>query len=333
MAVKVYHRFLERTDEEPIRSLFGHLHADETRHVAYWSGLLERVRRNEIGELFEAPEKILFELGSVAEHALSLQRNTIRRTPRDTNSLLLSAVNMEYVLLHPSFLVLFDFADILPNHRTMEDEYMIHMDHLCSALNTQEGANPMFPLFGKLLRRVWRETKRLVTLNQSDMLSGVLNRRGFHMQIRPLFFLAERKGYPVAVMIVDVDKFKLVNDRYGHQAGDRVIKLVAEAVRINMRQSDIVARYGGDEFIVFLLDTRPEALEETAKKIKECAEKSSKAVAPVTVSIGIASLTPRGDIDRTIEHMIGEADQALYEVKEAGRDGYRLRVLEGEGRV
>jgi diguanylate cyclase (GGDEF)-like protein len=288
---------------------------------------LERVRRNDVGELFEAPEKVLYELGAVAENSLSFQREILRRTPRDAGTLLYSAVNMEYVLLHPSFLVLFDFSDILPNHRTMEDEYTIHMDHLCGALNAQEGENPMFPLFGELLRRVWRETKRLVTLNQSDSLSGTLNRRGFSQQLRPLLYLAERKDYPVAVMIVDVDRFKDVNDVYGHQAGDRVIRLVADAIRNNVRQSDIVARYGGDEFIVFMLDARPDALEDAARKIKDFAEQKSRAVAPVTVSIGIASCQPRGDIDRALDRLSREADGALYEVKEAGRNGYRLRVL------
>lgn len=326
-AVKVYRRFMETTENEPMSSLFSALHEDETRHVTYWRGLLERVRTNNVGELFEAPDKLLYELEGVADNAVRLQHETLNRTPRDVNALLLATVNMEYVLLHPSFLVLFDFSDILPNRRTMEDEYVIHMDHICRALNAQKAENPMFPLFGELLRRVWHETKRLVTLNQSDSLSGVLNRRGFSLQVRPLLFLAQRKRFPVAVMVIDVDKFKEVNDRYGHQAGDQVITLVAEAVRGNVRQSDIVARYGGDEFIVFMFDARPDALEEAASKIKDCAEKKTQAVAPVTLSIGIASLEPRGDIDHALERLVREADEALYEVKHAGRNGYRLRML------
>jgi diguanylate cyclase (GGDEF)-like protein len=328
MAVKVYLKFLEAPLPAPVRKLFRTLHEDETRHVAYWSGLLERARRGEVLELFEDPDQVYHELVTVAETALAFQKGIVRHPPRDATALILAAIRMEYVLLHPSFLVLFDFADILPGRRTMEDEYAMHMDHLCGALNTQGAENPMFPLFGELLRRVWAETKRLVRLNQSDPLSGALNRRGFWTQLQPLLSLALRKHFPVAVMVIDVDRFKRINDEYGHQAGDKVIRLVSEAVTREVRQSDLVARYGGDEFTVFFMDTRPEAIAATAKKIRERVREKTARIEAVTVSIGAACLMLKGSTDRALERLIREADEALYEVKRAGRDNFRLRELE-----
>jgi diguanylate cyclase (GGDEF)-like protein len=327
MAVKVYRKFMDVPVGEPIQSLFQTMYQDETRHVAYWRGLLERSQHSGISDIFEAPDKILFELGGVADAALSFQHDLIAHTPRDPHEMILRMIRMEYALLQPSFLALFGFADILPGRRTMEEEYEDHMQHICGALNAQAGENPMFPLFGELLRRVWHETKRLVTLNQSDTLSGVLNRRGFHAQIRPMLFLSLRKRFPVALMLIDIDLFKNINDSHGHQAGDKVIRQVALSVRDSVRQSDVVARYGGDEFIVFLFDVRAGGLAEMARKIKAALEKGAESVAPVTVSIGIASLIPGDDADRTLERLLLEADAALYEVKAAGRNGFRLREL------
>lgn len=327
MAVKVYQRFADLPTSRPARMLFQTLHDDETRHVAYWSGLLNLADEGGIGEIFEDSEKLLYELTAVADQALAVEKEALAGSPDDVNGLLLRVIKMEYVLLHPSFLALFNVAKILPGHRTMEDEYVDHIEHLCTALNTHSAENPMFSLFSELLRRIWEETRRLVSQNQSDGLSGVLNRRGFHAQIRPLLHLARRKQYTVALMFVDIDYFKRINDDFGHQAGDRIIRLVADAIRNSVRQSDVVARYGGDEFVAFLPDVETGALEAMARKIKAGIEAQSTSVAPATVSIGIAAWNLRAESEQVLERLLKEADAALYEVKQAGRNSFRLRLL------
>lgn len=327
MAVKVYQKLADLPVPDPVKTLFRTLHDDETRHVAYWNGLLKVAKAGGIGEIFENSEQMLFELTNIAKRAHAIEHDLLKNLPTDINGLFLNVIKLEYVMLHPSFLALFHFADILPGHRTMEDEYLDHFDHISGALNTQSAENPMYSLFSELLRRVWDETKRQLTLSQSDALSGVLNRRGFHAQIQPLLHLARRKHYVVAFMVVDVDRFKDINDRFGHQAGDKVLKLVAESILKSVRQSDVVARFGGDEFVALMLDVNTDALERMAQKIKAKIEKESALIAPTSVSIGIASLRLKAEADQALELLIKEADAALYQVKESGRNSFQLRSL------
>jgi diguanylate cyclase (GGDEF)-like protein len=327
MAVKVYEKFSGLALSAPLKKFFTTLQQDETQHVAYWKELLKLAQAGVILEVFEDSEKLLYDLTEVANTVNLVQKDSLESAVSDINDLLLRVIRMEYVLLHPSFVILFQFANVLPDQRTMEEEYTEHIDHICGALNTHSSENALFSLFSELLRRVWQETKRLVNLNQSDVLSGVLNRRGFFDHIRPLTFLAHRKGYVVAIMLLDIDNFKQVNDHYGHQAGDKVVQLVAQFIKKSVRNSDIVARYGGDEFIAFFIDVQKESLVGMAEKIRAGIEKQSKTLVPTTVSMGIAYEKVQDEPNLAIEQLTKEADAALYKAKQGGRNAFHIQAL------
>jgi diguanylate cyclase (GGDEF)-like protein len=327
MAREVYKKFSSLPVSSPFQALFKKLQADEEFHIKYWEALLKLSREGEKFELFEDTEKLLFELGAAAKDARAVMQETMKMETSDISSLLLAVIKMENILMHPSFVVLFQSAGTIPDQLSMDEEYAEHIEHICGALNTYAAENQMFKLFSELMRRVWQETKRLVSVNQEDVLSGVLNRRGFHEQIRPLCFLALRKSFSIAVMILDIDRFKQINDSYGHQAGDRVLRLVAQSIKENVRQSDVVARYGGDEFIVFFSDTQEEALISMAEKIKTGIAGQSGNFVPATVSIGIAFEVIRDEPKIAVERLIREADKALFEAKEGGRDSFRVHSL------
>ena len=131
-------------------------------------------------------------------------------------------------------------------------------------------------------------SKRLAMQTHVDYLTGILNRRGLFDTILPLSYLAKRNNYSIGIMMVDIDHFKIVNDTYGHQAGDRTLRSVAQIMKATVRSSDIVGRYGGEEFLVFLSPVDSDFLFTIAEKIRTEIESESKKDIPVTTSIGVS---------------------------------------------
>lgn len=168
-----------------------------------------------------------------------------------------------------------------------------------------------------------REKQNLLKMAQQDPLTGIFNK------ITTNKFIEQKMNYfdgtvKQALMIVDVDYFKLVNDTYGHLAGDKILSQVASALKENVRSSDIVGRIGGDEFLVYLAEVESEEVAVIkAKKLHNTLGKLLPEIdAPaISCSIGVA-VFPHGDID--FENLYCYADQALYQCKSTGRNGVVL---------
>ncbi len=169
------------------------------------------------------------------------------------------------------------------------------------------------------------ETKKLMeTLRESslrDPMTGLNNRRFLEEYVETLIANVQRRKTCLAVMMLDLDFFKMVNDTYGHDAGDTVIKALAKVLRQSVRASDLVIRYGGEEFLICLLDTPKEAADQVAEKIRQSVEaleiQAGRVVLRKTISIGVADFP--GDSD-TFWQAIKFADVALYQAKEQGRN-------------
>ena len=172
------------------------------------------------------------------------------------------------------------------------------------------------------IRRMQDELK---TLSLKDSLTGIYNRRGFEEMSTRIWKESSRNKNSVSIIMLDIDKFKLYNDHYGHQAGDECLRQIAEKLEKSCkRPSDIVARYGGEEFIIFLPDTDIEGARTVAENIKKNIQDmgiehvESKHGGRVTVSLGIASTMPEDEDE--MENLIGTADKMLYQAKERGRN-------------
>jgi diguanylate cyclase (GGDEF)-like protein len=169
------------------------------------------------------------------------------------------------------------------------------------------------------------EARRLLeSLKEStlrDPMTGLNNRRFLEEYIETLVANVKRKQSPLAVMMLDLDHFKMVNDTYGHDAGDTVLRELAQLIKHTVRTSDIVVRYGGEEFLVVLQDTSGETAETVAENIRQAVEKLrinyGGIVLQKTISIGLADFP----IDsNTFWQTVKFADVALYHAKEAGRN-------------
>jgi diguanylate cyclase (GGDEF)-like protein len=173
----------------------------------------------------------------------------------------------------------------------------------------------------------WNRGERMRDLERQaaqDSLTGLGNRRRFEEDLAATMARSRRDGTMGALLMLDLDRFKQVNDSHGHPAGDRVIKEVAEALRRRTRSSDSLARLGGDEFAVILPRCSREEARIAAEAIAEEIRRRhpEDGSEPITVSIGISAF---GDDPRaSVATVISDADAAMYEAKDEGRDGVRL---------
>jgi diguanylate cyclase (GGDEF)-like protein len=158
-------------------------------------------------------------------------------------------------------------------------------------------------------------------LSETDELTGLPNMRGFSIAANRLFGQAQRYNRPATVMMIDSDNLKTVNDTYGHEAGNRLLKQLTRLAQAELRYTDILARYGGDEFIVLLPETPSKGALEVAERIRDAVagmplELDGKKVAS-SVSIGIASLPQDGG---NLDSLVARADRAMYQAKQSGRN-------------
>lgn len=154
--------------------------------------------------------------------------------------------------------------------------------------------------------------------SRSDHLTGVLNRRGFEAQLKIALSSAKRRNSPISVVMVDLDHFKQVNDTHGHDVGDQVIRHLSDTLRQRVRDSDIVARMGGEEFIVMLPDTDAKGAQILAEElVKVVASRHAPVAGQVTISAGVSQLDMKVE---DLAEMLKGADEALYVAKRSGRN-------------
>lgn len=173
-------------------------------------------------------------------------------------------------------------------------------------------------------RELAASNEMLRRLSFLDPLTNIANRRYMQMVLEREWKLQARTGRPLAVIMIDIDWFKLFNDTYGHQSGDDCLRRVATALEAAVkRPADLVARYGGEEFIVLLPQTDRKGAICTGNRLMEAVrdlniENSGSPIGHVTVSMGVASCEPLPDVD--LDDLIRSADCALYEAKFSGKN-------------
>lgn len=162
-----------------------------------------------------------------------------------------------------------------------------------------------------------KQSKELLDMATIDPLTGLLNRRELDNRASRLLFQAQRNKSSVAVMIIDIDDFKKINDTYGHAFGDDVLKHLGKSLLKSHRKHDVVARYGGEEFVLVLPDTDDANALNVAEKIRCDIETTEINGINITVSIG---LSINKDNKNEFDVLFKEADSALYKAKKNGRN-------------
>ena len=212
------------------------------------------------------------------------------------------------------------------------DRHDTHLPQAHSSREVRELSGALDHMTQRLMaaREALEEKVRLRTLEleaanraldmqaRTDALTGLLNRRGFESQMAFALALARRSQRDLSLIAVDVDHFKRVNDTYGHEAGDEVLRRLGQTLAARLRSSDVVARLGGEEFVALLPDTDLTGAQAIAQALVDAmAEQHDPVVGRITVSAGVGTMR---DLQDTGADMLRRADAALYEAKRQGRN-------------
>lgn len=170
----------------------------------------------------------------------------------------------------------------------------------------------------------WEKEKETA---RTDTLTQVSNRLAFNefgeMEIRR----CRRYNHSFSLIYLDVDNFKIINDKFGHRSGDRLLVLLAEALRANFRETDLVARLGGDEFSVILVETEADGAKQALARVCEALEKIPRVGSIVTLSIGLLTFTRPPE---AFEDAVKKADELMYLAKNKGKNCIQSAVIDGE---
>ena len=213
-----------------------------------------------------------------------------------------------------------DFNNLMFQLKSKEDELKQHVKETDRKNRELVALNKKI---NKLIKRLDINNKRLRDLAIRDELTGLFNYRYFRRMIQEQYKMSKRYKFPLSCIMIDIDFFKAVNDTYGHQFGDAILKQLADILKNNVRDTDKVVRYGGEEFAILFPYTDYESAFKKAEKLRNLVKTSSfivkgNAIA-ITISLGIASYPASRNISRA-ERLVSYADEALYQAKEKGRN-------------
>jgi diguanylate cyclase (GGDEF)-like protein/PAS domain S-box-containing protein len=165
-----------------------------------------------------------------------------------------------------------------------------------------------------------RQAQRMESMALQDALTGLSNRRAGETRLAAMLLEFQQIRQPFALLYADIDHFKQINDRFGHDIGDRVLYMIAQTLKHNLRQNDLVCRWGGEEFVAMIRDVSEESMQQVALKLLALTERARLDLkdqkVSVTISVG-ATLSRAGD---TLDEITRRADALMYESKNNGRN-------------
>ncbi|MBN1492737.1 MAG: diguanylate cyclase [Candidatus Omnitrophica bacterium] len=313
-----YIELVTRANAHEEKELWSELANDENKHIHYWEFLIEKSEHGALPDLFENPYLIKHEL-----EALVLRLNEVKQyyaNKRDLKNALFLSLHIEYYMLHHAFRVLLDYIASATGDNTAKDEYDHHLNKILDAPQLLGIDSPDINLLTETIRHFWNENKTLSMQVLIDPLTGLFNRRGFFKTLFPLLHLAKRENRSVGVLMIDIDNFKYINDRYGHPTGDKVLHFFADTIKSNVRASDITGRFGGEEFIIFLPEVDVTHIFSLAERIRTTIQEKTKEDIPITISIGVAHGFIESDAESELHVLINNADRSLRNAKSGGKN-------------
>jgi diguanylate cyclase (GGDEF)-like protein len=319
-AYKTYLSISQATENTELKRFWADMAAEEKEHAAYWNSALRLAEQDGIPQLFDDPPRVREELQGIRTKIDGLLRSDL-----DLGSIpdtFLLACRMEFYMTHQAFETLLQFVNSVETRHDPERFYEDHINKFIDAMNRFGASNASLELLGESLRRQWQEHKTLLAQTNIDELTGIRNRRGFFGIVNVFGSFARRNQLTVAIMMADIDHFKKINDTYGHAKGDEVLRTVARVLQEKIRPSDVLGRYGGEEFVIYMSQIDPLAARDVAEKLRKAVEETRQDGIGATISIGVSCgvLSMEKEVETALAEHISAADASLYEAKNSGRN-------------
>jgi diguanylate cyclase (GGDEF)-like protein len=316
-AAGFYRNLKESAEKDDVRKFWQRILDQGRGRKAGWEQLETWARSGMLPQFFDLPSNVRTELATIRSKVDVLLDSS--RRVEDLRSAIFMAFKLEFYLLHPAFESFFQYLRTVTENSGMAGTHET-INLLFEALEIYGLEALELELLGETLHRLWQENRKMAIQSNTDPLTGVLNRRGFFDAIKPLSHLAQRNGSDIAILMIDIDHFKKINDTHGHQFGDAVLRYVAETLMKNIRTSDLLGRYGGEEFIIILSSVTREALFDVAEKLRAAVEADNRDNGNVTISVGAAISTIGFPVEGEMERLIRDADTLLLKAKSSGRN-------------
>ena len=320
-AGEIYGSLSEYAGNDALKSFWNKMVDEGQLRLDYWEQLKSLPEFEELPDAFDDPDSVIHELEQRTDQIHSLQQQW--EEDQTVGSAFVIAYRLESYKLHPAMRTLFQYFRPLTNGTVPEDAEKLdetNIDTLIEALHKYGEATPELELVGETLQRLWDQNKTLSEQAMVDTLTGLLNRRGFFTMAKQMAHWSKRNKTPITVLLIEIDNFKAVNDLHGTQKGDDVLKELASILGATLRQSDLVARYGGDEFIALLPNTLREGGKAVSEKIRDTIAEGRPEGVPMTVSIGGAEDIMKEDIEEEFTMLIRYAEGNLIVAKTNGKN-------------
>ncbi len=332
-AQNTYAAMSDECKDAELALVFSLMSTEEESHVGWWRDLIKAWDQGLVPD-------IVNETDVVEQHMRSLLEDLERALPAGglkdltTDEMLDLAGRIEFIMLDPIF---GEFMDLMEPGGAMNHKqaYSLHLDRIVGAIEMFYSRGETARFLAQVLRRAWRDNLALAAFSNRDPLTTLYNRRGMLTHLSQWVSWAQRYDRPLAIALVDVDNFRHVNESHGHAMGDMALRVIADALRKTVRGSDLVARYGGDEFAIVAPETDSEELTRLLERIVETVRETNLtdwdgSPITLTVSVGAAIASGHQLIDPGVDRILAAADGSLCAAKAEGKNRYSDPVIMSE---
>ncbi len=316
LAVVVYEGFEANSPDPDQRQFWRAMADDERRHVAFWNDLLDECEQGAVPTVVLRPEATAARLREAYMQAETLSRTLEPFSPLEERFHV--AVRLEFHALDPAFEALFRFGALRLGLDDVLSGYDRHIGALGEAMERFMVTSPALQTSVELLQALWQRTQALAIGTVTDELTGLMSRRGLLQSTLTMAHVARRKGFALGVVLVSLDKLGQLNEQRGFEAGDELLKGMADVLKRACRGQDLAGRWASDLLAVVMPDTYHDDLFRSASAFQQQVDGLLDSRPSGCCSIGVASTTVGDDVEGAVQALMAEAERKMLLAKEAG---------------